>query len=66
MLYFKFHQIHTINDEFNLLGAKVRGLPRFQKAFYRTVVATYTENFSTLSQLQSMAYLAQLPPEAAV
>ena len=61
MLYLKFHQNHSINEEFDISGVKRIGrneeCPDFinsKKASYRRVVSTHTENFNILVQLESV------------
>ena len=52
---FKFHQNLTTNEEFDFWRVKGAGVSRFKKyerASYRTVVPTHTENFSILAQLE--------------
>ena len=59
MLFFKFHQIRTINKEFHCWGVKATpkgaGDPilNIQKPSYSTVVPTQTEIFNILARLES-------------
>ena len=70
MLCSKFHQNRPINEEFDFLGGQilsegpegVRGtrFQKFEKAQYRTVVLSHTENFSILGQLESVQKSVEL------
>ena len=61
ILRLKFHKNGTINEELNFFfwgGGPERGIgtrfPKFDKAMYRTVFPTHTENFSILAQFGSV------------
>ena len=61
ILYFKFHQNRTINEEFDFSGVKgaERGegsldFKNSKKALYRTVVPTHTKNFNILAELENV------------
>ena len=63
MLFFKFHQNRTMNEEFELWegqilsggleGGRGKRLQKFEKCSYRMVVPFHTENVSILAQLES-------------
>ena len=53
MLCFKFYQNRTINEEFTNYSGGTR-FQKFEKASYRTVVLTHTENFNILAQLENV------------
>ena len=50
ILFFKFNQNRAINEKFDFWGDQIFSgkEEKFEKASYRTVVLTHTENFSIL------------------
>ena len=70
MLFLKLHQNHAINEKCDFWrgqilaegpeGGRRTRFQKFEKASYRTVVSTHTENFSILALLESVEKSGEL------